>query len=391
MKDLLKQRILELEPELIALRRDIHENPELGTQEFRTSALVRNYLEGLGMFVQTVSGTGVVALLQGQMPGKTLLLRADLDGLSQEEQNSVSYRSKRPGIMHACGHDGHTAMLLIAARILAERQAELKGCIKFVFQPNEEEAGALKMIQEGILENPSVDGAVAVHLWTPIASGRIGLAEGPVMAATEEFEITVMGQSGHTSTPHTAVDAVLAAAELVQALQRIQTREIDPLLPITIMVGSIHGGTGRNIIADHVVLGGTIRFMFPDESLRKKELLEKFERVIAGVCGSAGVTFTLKYIPSNPTLDNSPMMTASLRRAAEMTFGTADNIEAYRCMAGEDFAEFSQRVPSALYFLGTGNSDADSLYPHHHPRFNIDEATLKWGVEMHVRAALDFL
>lgn len=391
MSQSLKDEIRLLEPELISLRRDFHQHPELGYQEFRTSGIIKAYLENLGMEVQIVTGTGVVGLLKGGRPGKTLLLRADMDALPQEEQTEVPYRSVHPGMMHGCGHDAHMAILLIAAKILSARSGELSGNIKFLFQPNEEEAGALNMINAGVLENPAVDGAVAVHIWTPVPSGKIGLTAGPVMAATEEFEITVIGKGGHTSAPHTAADAILAATAVVQGLQGIQTREIDPLIPITIMVGRIHGGTGRNIIADRVEIGGTIRFMFSDEKVEKGLLLEKFERVIHGICEGAGVRYELKYIPSNPTLVNDEAMAAVLRQAVGETYNRQDNVISYRCMAGEDFAEFSQRVPSALYFLGTGNPAAGSQFPHHHPQFNIDESTMKDAVEIHVRAAIHFL
>jgi amidohydrolase len=389
--DLIKKTILELEDELIALRRDFHRHPELGYQEFRTSGIVTEYLKALGIETQTVNETGVVGLLKGSGEGRTIMLRADLDALAQDEKSNVEYASLTPGLMHACGHDGHTAMLLIAAKVLAGFRDQIQGNVKFVFQPNEEEAGALNMIEAGILENPKVDAAFGVHLWTPIESGKIGLSSGPVMAATEEFELTILGQPGHTSTPHTAKDPILAAATILQLLQSIQTREIDPLIPITIMVGRIKGGSGRNIIADRVELGGTIRFMFSNEPVEKKLLLEKFERLIKGICEAQDVGCEIKYIPSNPTLMNDDRMVQQLRTAVLETIGNPEAIVEYRCMAGEDFAVFSQRVPSAFYFLGTGNPEAGSHYPHHHSCFNIDETTLKTGVEIHVRTVLNML
>lgn len=387
----IKKEIEELNSELIALRRDFHMYPELGYQEHRTSQVVYSYLEELGLEVKRVAKTGVVGLLTGATEGKTLLLRADLDALPQDERTGVDYTSVNKGVMHACGHDGHMAMLLIAAKILSRHKENLKGNIKFVFQPNEEEAGALDMIKEGVLEGPKVDAAFGIHLWTPIESGNIGLVRGPVMAATEEFELTVIGRAGHTSAPHTAKDPILAATNIVQSLQSIQTREIDPLLPITIMVGKFHGGTGRNIIADRVEIGGTIRFLFKNEAVEKEILLNKFERVIRGVCEAMEVQYELKFIPSNPSLMNHPQMVDLAKKASKETFGGEDNIVEYRCLAGEDFAEFTHRVPSALYFIGTGNPEKNTHYPHHHPMFNIDEDTLKYGVEMHVRSALHYL
>lgn len=387
----LKQKIAIFEDEMIELRRDFHRNPELGYEEYRTSKIVREYLEALGMEVSIVTKTGVVGLLKGNEDGPTVLLRADMDALLQDEQTGVDYASEIPGKMHACGHDGHTAMLLITAKILAAHKDEWKGSVKFVFQPNEEEAGALAMIEEGILENPKVDAAFAVHLWTPIASGKVGLVSGPVMGATEEFEVNILGQAGHTSAPHTAVDPELCASAVVVALQSIQTREINPLLPITIIVGKHLGGTARNIIPEKVNLGGTIRFAFEDEKNEKPILLDKLERVIRGTCEAYGTKYDLRYIPSNPSVLNDKDLVADARKVAVETFGDESCIEEYRCMAGEDFAEFTQRVPSVFAFIGTGNKEKDTEYPHHHPKFNIDEDVLKYGVEFHLRNTLGYL
>lgn len=387
----LKEEIKALESELIKLRRDFHMYPELGYQEFRTSKIIKEYLRKLGLEVSTVAKTGVVGLLKGKTAGKTVMLRADIDALPQEEKTNLPFKSRNPGIMHACGHDGHTAMLLVAAKILAIHREDIKGNIKFVFQPNEEEAGALNMIEEGILDNPKVDAAFGIHLWTPIESGSVGLVGGPVMAANEEFELTVIGRAGHTSAPHTAVDPVLVASNIIQSLQSIQTREIDPLLPITIMIGKINGGRGRNIISEKVEIGGTIRFLFENEEEDKIILLYKIERLIKGICYGMGADYELKYIPSNPALKNDYSMIHYIEKAAHETFGEKCRIVSYRCMAGEDFAEFSQRVPSAFYFIGIGNEEKKTNYPHHHPMFDIDEDTLKYGVEMHIRSVLNYL
>lgn len=387
----IKREVEALNDELIMLRRDFHMYPELGYEEFRTSEIIYNYLSELGLEVKKVAKTGVVALLRGSNEGKTVLLRADMDALPQEEKTGLPFQSVNRGKMHACGHDGHTAMLLIAAKLLTKNKDSLKGNVKFVFQPNEEEAGALDMIKEGILDNPKVDAAFGTHLWTPIESGKIGLASGPIMAATEEFELSIIGKAGHTSAPHTAIDPILAITNIIQSLQSIQTREINPLLPITIMIGKIHGGSGRNIIADRVDIGGTIRFLFPDEEKEKKILLGRFERVIKGICEAMNVQYELKYIPSNPSLMNHSSMVELIRKASKETLGTEGDLVEYRCMAGEDFAEFTHRVPSAFFFMGTGNVEKNTHYPHHHPMFDIDEETLKYGVEMHVRSVFNYL
>lgn len=389
--DNLSKEIAALEEEVIALRRDFHMHPELGYEEYRTSKIVYDYLKDLGLEVKKVAKTGVVGLLRGREAGKTVMLRADMDALPQKEDTGLPYASVNEGVMHACGHDGHTAMLLVAAKVLANHRDKIKGNIKFVFQPNEEEAGALDMIKEGVLEDPKVDAAFAIHLWTPLKTGEIGLTVGPIMAALEEFELTIFGKAGHTGSPHEAIDPILAATNIIQTIQSIQTREINPLYPITIMIGKINGGSGRNIIADKVEIGGTIRFLFEDEKREKQKLLEKFERVIKGICEAMNVKYELKYIPSNPALLNNADMVNLVKKAALETFGRDDIFVDYRSMAGEDFAEFSQRVPSVLYFIGNGNEEKGTHYPHHHPKFNIDEDTLIYGVEMHVRTALNFL
>ncbi|WP_312815624.1 amidohydrolase [Sedimentibacter sp.] len=387
----IKKDVFELEEELITLRRDFHMHPELGYEEYRTSQIVYDYLNTLGLEVKKIAKTGVVGLLRGKQPGKTVMLRGDIDALPQNEEAEVPFKSVNKGVMHACGHDGHTAMLLIAAKILCKYKDNINGNVKFVFQPNEEEAGALDMINEGVLEDPKVDAAFGIHLWTPLKSGVVGLSEGPVMAALEEFELDIHGKPGHTGSPHTALDPIIASSNIIQTIQSIQTREIDPLNSITIMIGKINGGTGRNIIAQKVEIGGTIRFLFKNEDVERKALLEKFERVINGICEAMNVKYDLKFIPSNPSLQNNARMVSYIRNAVTETYGTDENIAEYRCMAGEDFAEFSQRVPSAFYFIGNGNELKETMYPHHHPRFSLDEDTLKYGVEMHVRSTLNYL
>ncbi|AFQ45224.1 M20 metallopeptidase family protein [Desulfosporosinus meridiei] len=388
----IKDEIASLEDELIALRRDFHKYPELGYQEFRTSGMIAEYLSSLGLEVTRLEKTGVVGLLKGEGgAGKTLLLRADMDALPIEEQTDLTFKSEIPGVMHACGHDGHCAIQLIVAKVLANHKDEIKGCVKFVFQPNEEEAGALDMIQAGVLENPKVDAALALHLWSAIPSGKIGLSDGPVLGTTEEFELKIIGKSGHTSAPHTALDPILGAAKVIDAVQSLATREFDPLLPIVIMFGKIHSGSVRNAIPDFVELGGTIRFLFNNESVAKPMILESFERVIKGTCAALNLDYELNFIPSNPSLVNDPAMVALVKSAAADTYSSLGNVEVFRSLAGEDFAEFSQRVPSVMTFVGINNPQTKSNYPHHNSSFDIDEAMLKYGAELQVRSALRFL
>lgn len=390
--DKIKEEIALLEEELIALRRDFHKYPELGYQEFRTSGLIAEYLGSLGLEVSRLEKTGVVGLLRGQGGGgKTLLIRADMDALPIEEQTGLSFKSERPGVMHACGHDGHCAIQLIVAKVLTGHRNEIKGCVKFVFQPNEEEAGALDMIKAGVLENPRVDAALALHLWSAIPSGKIGLSDGPVLGTTEEFELKIIGKSGHTSAPHTALDPILGAAKVIDALQSLTTREFDPLMPIVIMFGKIHSGSARNVIPDFVELGGTIRFLFADESAAKPVILKSFKRVVQGTCAALNLEYELKFIPSNPALVNDPALVALVKSAAADTYPSGSNVEVFRSMAGEDFAEFSQRVPAVMTFVGVNNPEKKSHYPHHNSAFDIDETMLKYGAELQVRSALRFL
>lgn len=293
--------------------------------------------------------------------------------------------------MHASGHDGHMAILLVVAKIMARHRDGFKGYIKFVFQPNEEEAGALDMINDGVLENPKVDAAFAVHLWSPIKSGRIGLSSGPVLGTTEEFEITIFGKAGNTSSPHNGRDAILGAAKIIDSLQILSTREYDPLCPTAIMIGQINGRTARNIISDKVKLGGTIRFLFPDEKASKEKILAAFKRVVRGTCDVMALEYEISFIASNPSLINDVNLVSIVKKSAEAVYETNDNVDEFKSLVGEDFAEISQRISAVMTFLGISNLEAGSIYPHHHPKFNIDENVMKYGAELHIRTALKYL
>ena len=387
----IKAEIDGLKNELINLRRDFHRYPELGFQELRTSTIIYNYLVECGLEVQRVAKTGVVGLLRCRQPGRTLMLRADMDALPVQEQNDLPYKSLNEGIMHACGHDGHMAMLLIAVKILAKYRNELNGNIKFVFQPNEEDAGAKIMIEEGVLQNPHVDAALGLHLWAPIETGKMGITQGSVMAAHDNFRIIITGKGGHTSAPQSAIDPIIAAASIIQAAQSVQTREIDTLKPTQIMFGKVEGGTAPNVIPERVELQGTLRWLFEVGSDSDENPRKRLERIIRGICEAHRTKYQLEFIPSNPTLVNDIKMTELVKATAEKVVRNSTDIVNYVCMAGEDFADFALKVPSTFYFIGTGNSEKCTQYPHHHPKFNIDEDSLIIGVEMHVRSALNFL
>jgi len=382
-------RIAALSDECISLRRDLHMHPELGQEEFRTSSLVADHLQACGIPVQACTPTGVVGLLEGEAPGPTLLLRADMDALPIQEENDLPYRSTIPGVMHACGHDAHTAMLLTAAKVLAGLRHRLRGNVKFVFQPNEENVGALAMIEAGAMETPRVDACMALHVWNPLPSGLLGCSAGPIMAGMEHFQLVVNGKGGHTATPHNAVDPVLAAAAIVQGVQCIQTREVDALAePTVIMFGQINGGTASNVIPDAVTLRGTMRYIFSNPE--GESPTRRFERVTAGICAAHQTTCAVEYQHGHPTLVNDQGMVDMVHEVLRQDMAGALVPRPLVTLAGEDFSEFASRAPAAFCFLGAGY-EGGRCYPHHHPRFDIDESVLSKGVALHVFSALRYL
>ena len=376
--------------ELIALRRDFHRHPELGFEEHRTAEVIETYLMALGLVTQRVAGTGVVALLEGARPGPVLMLRADMDALPVAEATDVDYASQNPGVMHACGHDAHMAMLLVAAKILCQHRADIAGSIKFVFQPNEEIAGALAMIEAGVLDDPRVDAAMGIHVWTPVPSGRIGITAGPVMGGLDVFKMTIFGKGGHTGVPEDAIDPVLAAANLIQTVQMIQTREISDLRSTIIMFGRICGGTKSNIIPDQVALEGSIRFLYQGGPESIEQPTERFVRIAHDVCRTHRCTCEIEITHENIPLINDPALAALARITAEAVFGDAGAVIDNQTIASEDFSEFSARVPGVFMFLGAGNEAKGTTISHHNPRFNIDEDVLLDGVAMHVKGALNY-
>lgn len=387
--DQIKKRIQDLKGELVALRRDFHKHPELGFQEHRTAEVVEKYLQNLGLQTTRMSSTGVVALLAGGRPGPVLMLRADMDALPVAEENDLPYRSQHEGVSHACGHDAHMAMLLVAARILCEHREGWAGTIKLVFQPDEEVAGALRMIEDGVLDNPAVDAAVGLHIWTPLPSGQISIAAGVVMSGLDVFKVTVHGKGGHTGSPESAVDPILTAANLIQAVQSIQTREISHLKSTIIMFAKISGGTKSNIIPDTVELEGSIRYLYEGGPDSVERPTERFRRIVEGVCATHQCTCGIEIHTENIPLVNDDSMVRFARHSAEQVFRGEDIVERVY-LASEDFAYFSARVPAVFMFLGTGNETRQTNIPHHNSRFNIDEDTLPQGVEMYIRTALDF-
>lgn len=374
---------------LVKLRRYFHTNPELGFREFNTSKMIAGHLAESGLEVRTgFAGTGVTGFLRGGGAGRTLLIRSDMDALPVREETGLPFASQNEGIMHACGHDGHMAMLLITARILSRHRRELNGNILFLFQPNEEEAGAARMIEDGAISDPKVDAAMGLHLWSPLPTGTAGINAGPIMAASHYFYITVTGLGGHAGMPQDTIDPVKASSQIIENVQHLQTREFDCVKdPTVIMFCSIHGGTSPIVVPEKVELQGSIRFLH-----EKGELLERrFREIVADTCRMTGVRYDLKIVVGNRLLSNNAEMTELVRREGERILGPENIRSDMRMMVGEDFAEFADRVKSAFYFIGTGNPEKGSDYPHHHPKFTIDEDSLPTGVEFHIATALSYL
>jgi len=388
--DRLKKRIKELNSELIDLRRDFHRYPELGFKEYRTAETIENYLNKLGITTRRMTRTGVVALLEGTKPGPVLMLRADMDALPISEENEFDYKSQNTGVMHACGHDAHMAMLLVAAKILSENRDDIAGAVKLVFQPNEEIAGAIHMIEDGVLENPTVDAVMGIHIWTPVASGKIAITPGPVMGGLDVFKVTIHGKGGHTGVPEDAVDPVITAANVIQTVQVIQTREISNLKSTIIMFGKIAGGTKSNIIPEKVDLEGSIRFLYPGGPGSEEQPTERFIRIVEQVCKTHRCTCEIDIVHENIPLINHTEMVNIARNTAKEVFVDEKCIIDNQTIASEDFSEFSARVPGVFMFLGTGNKKKGTHVSHHNPCFKIDEATLPDGVAMHVKGALNF-
>ncbi len=388
----IKSRVKELEGELIALRRDFHMHPELGMEEHRTAGIVEDYLKNLGLEVSRMCGTGVIGLLKGGQPGKTLMLRADMDALPIQEDTGLAFASKTPGVMHACGHDGHTSMMMIAAKILAENRESLKGDVKFVFQPNEENGCALEMVEAGVMHNPSVDAVMGTHLMTGLPIGTISADDGPVMAEANVFRLTLKGLGGHTAVPEDAVDPILGAVGVIQQLQAIQTRELSPHKAVALVFGSIHAGTAANIIPDKVELKGTLRCLFNSKEEPGEYLLDRFERIVAGICAAHRMEYELEWTFHDPAVINDAEISAVVRSAAMDVIARTDHkVVPYVTMIGEDFCRFSQEVPGTFYFVGVANPEKKTDFPHHHPNFDIDENGLAIGVELHVTSALHYL
>jgi amidohydrolase len=377
---------------LIATRRDLHRHPEIGFEEHRTSGIVAERLRAAGYDVRTgVAHTGVVGRLEGGAgPGPTLLLRADMDALPIQEETTHEFASTSAGRMHACGHDAHVAIGLAVAERLARRRDELRGEIRYVFQPAEEGlGGALRMVEEGVLEG--VDAALGLHVWASLPNGEIGLVEGPMMAGAETFRIDVTGRGGHGAMPHETVDSIYIAAQIVTALQSIVSRNVSPLDTAVVTVGRFDAGTAHNVIAERAALEGTIRAFRAETA---DQVRGRIREIAAGVAQALGGTASVDFPGPrfHPTANDPTLARLVEGVAAEVV--TPERVhtdERVRTMAAEDFSEFSIRVPGCYFFLGVYDEAAGAVHPHHSPHFNLGEDALPIGVEILERAAIAYL
>lgn len=386
----IKSKVEEIYPRVVSWRRDIHMYPELSGEERMTAAKISEILKQLPIeVIESVGGNGVVGILRGGKKGRTIALRADIDALPIKEENEHSFVSKHEGIMHACGHDGHTAILLGTACILSSYKNEISGNIKFIFQPAEEKApigGAKPMIEAGVLENPHVDGILGLHIWPNVPKGAIGIKEGPLMASSDPFVIEIFGQSGHASAPHQTIDALYTACQVVNMLQMIVSRNTDPLESAVVTAGTIKSGTKYNIIADYALIEGTVRTLSPDT---QQNVQRRISEVVEGVCKSTGARYSVNYKRGYPAIINDVKMTNLIKKSAESVLPKENIVQVERpAMGGEDFANYLQEVPGAFFWLG---AKPEKYYPAHNPRFDFDEEVMKTGMEILSHCALNYL
>lgn len=372
--------------DVIKIRRFLHMNPELGNREYETAKLIASKLLSLGLEVRTsVARTGVVGLMQGSGSGITLGMRADMDALPIQEENRLPYRSLNPGVMHACGHDVHTAVVLGAAMVLSEIRNRINGNIKFIFQPAEEgppageEGGAALMIREGVLQNPPVRAIIGFHVWPEAEVGHALVSSGPIMAASDGFTITITGKSAHGARPHEGVDAVVLAARTVVAVQSVLSRGIDPTRPAVVTIGKINGGVRANILASRVTLEGTVRTLDPEVRDRIETLLET---ISTGIAEPFGAGCEYEYRRGTAPVYNHPDLVSVLRPVVESVLGADRVMDLAPQMVAEDFSAFSESVPGFYFMLGVRPPGHRRMPPLHSPHFNPDERSIAVGIRV---------
>lgn len=376
------------EEELISWRRHLHSHPELSFAEHETANFIAQQLANMDLVPVRIANTGVYADIVGSGPGPMVAVRADIDALPLTEQTGLPYASQNAGVMHACGHDGHTAIALAVAKDLAASRADFTGTVRVLFQPAEEHppGGAVAMIADGVLDG--VQEIIGLHLWTPIATGTAAISPGPVTANSDFFEIHVQGRGGHGAMPQETIDAVMAATDICQALQKIVSRRVDPVDPVVITVGYLHAGTSHNIVADDAVLKGTVRTA---RDATRDFVEAEMARVCTAIGELSGATCTLRYTRGYPAVVNAPHASAVFADVCAQILGSDAVREMTQLMIGEDFAYYLQQRPGAFLFLGVGDEGKHTQFPHHHPRFAIDEDMLVKGAQILRLTALQLL
>lgn len=388
---MLFERVEALYPWLKEVRRDFHQNPELGMEEYRTRDKIAAYLKEMGIEVQTgIANTAVVGLIRGGNPGKTIALRADMDALPMQDEKDVPYKSAIDGKMHACGHDAHMTILLGAAKLLSEMKDQLDGNVKLLFQPAEETVGGAKpMIEQGVLENPKVDGVLGLHMSTEEYTGQIGIRYGQMNASSDSIKIILHGESTHGAYPHSGVDTIVMAGQVITALQSIVSRNVDPRDSAVVTIGTIQGGTKQNIIANRVEMTGTVRTLDPKT---RRKVIDRIEKVVTQVAAAMGGKGEVLREEGYTALMNDDCMVNLVRNTGRALLGERNVIEVKHASLGvEDFAYFAAAVPGAFFKLGCRNEEKQIVYDGHTTLFDIDEEALKIGVAMQVGNVLRFL
>ncbi len=384
MADRVSELVAARGSDIIATRRYLHARPETGFEEHQTASFIADRLRKAGLDVQTgIAETGIVATLKGGKPGRRLAIRADIDGLPIDELTGLEFASTN-GVMHACGHDGHITMALTAAEVLATISDEIAGDVVFVFQPSEELCnGAVAMIEDGVMDLVNADVIIGTHLWNQAPAGYVGVNQSTVFAGADLFEITVKGHGGHGAMPHLTVDPVVAAANIINACQTVVAREISPQEMGVVTFGSVQGGSAGNVIADEVVLNGTIRAYNAETH---KAIRESLERITAGVAESLRATTTYSHLAGTPPVINNPDVANWVTGVAMQAAGEDSVGELEPISVGDDMAEFLNRIPGVYFILGASKAGTEG---HHNAKFDFDEACLPIGTEVFVRAALD--
>lgn len=384
------QKLVEaVEKEVVEWRRNFHENPELSFQEFDTSNYVFEKLQSFGNIeVSRVTPTSVLGRIVGRKPGKVVALRADMDALPIQEETELPFASKNKDVMHACGHDGHTAMLLGAAKVLSQLTEEINGEIRFFFQHAEEmfPGGAAEMVKAGVTDG--IDGVIGLHLASQIPAGKFFVCYGPVTAGTDAFDIVIQGKGGHGSAPNATVDPIAIGTQIVNGINQIISRKVDASKRAVISVTKFHGGTANNIIPDRVTLGGTVRTFDPEI---RSQIPIWIEKVTKGLSEAHDASYQLDYQFGYSSVVNEEKITSLVEQTIVEKFGESNRVISEGIMGGEDFSAFSAAAPGCFVFLGAGSENPEENYPHHHPKFDVKEESLILGVNYYVHSALKFL